>query len=71
MLPGFKQLFIFCFGDIRNFTDATENLQESVMLFVNKIGEIVHSIVDRFSGAANKNVGYEFLLVWKIHDDDH
>lgn len=70
MLPGTKSMFIFGFCDIRNFTDATEVLQEGVMLFVNEIGEIVHQIVDRYSGAANKNIGDAFLLVWKIEEDD-
>ena len=40
------------------------------MLFVNEIAEIVHSIVDRFSGAANKNIGDAFLLVWKYSDEE-
>ena len=40
------------------------------MLFVNEIGEIVHGIVDQFSGAANKNIGDAFLLVWKFLDED-
>lgn len=40
------------------------------MLFVNEIGHICHGIVDRYSGAANKNVGDAFLFVWKLHDDD-
>jgi class 3 adenylate cyclase len=70
MLPGNKAIFIFGFCDIRNFTDATEVLEEGVMLFVNEIGEIVHSIVNRFSGAANKNVGDAFLLVWKFEKED-
>lgn len=70
MLPGQKIIAIFGFCDIRNFTDATEVLQEGVMLFVNEIGEIVHGIVDQFSGAANKNIGDAFLLVWKFHEDD-
>lgn len=39
------------------------------MLFVNEIGEIVHGLVDQFSGAANKNIGDAFLLVWKFHDE--
>ena len=39
------------------------------MLFVNEIGEIVHGVVDRFQGAANKNIGDAFLLVWKFDDD--
>jgi hypothetical protein len=38
------------------------------MLFVNEIGEIVHGIVDKFSGAANKNIGDAFLLVWKFEE---
>lgn len=38
------------------------------MVFVNEIGEIVHGIVDKFSGAANKNIGDAFLLVWKFHE---
>ena len=36
------------------------------MVFVNEIGEIVHGIVDKYSGAANKNIGDAFLLVWKF-----
>jgi hypothetical protein len=40
------------------------------MLFVNEIGEIVHGVVDLYSGAANKNIGDAFLLVWKFSEDD-
>jgi class 3 adenylate cyclase len=40
------------------------------MAFVNEIGEIVHNIVDQFSGAPNKNIGDAFLLVWKFDDQD-
>jgi class 3 adenylate cyclase len=65
MLPGKKKCAVYGFCDIRNFTDATEVLQEDVMIFVNNIAEIVHSMVDRFQGAANKNIGDAFLLVWK------
>jgi hypothetical protein len=46
MLPGKKMMAIFGFCDIRNFEDATEVLQTGVMLFVNKIAEIVHATVD-------------------------
>lgn len=38
------------------------------MIFVNEIAEIVHGIVDHFSGSPNKNVGDAFLLVWKFED---
>ena len=40
------------------------------MLFVNEIAEIVHGIVDSYSGAANKNIGDAFLLVWKYPEED-
>ena len=39
------------------------------MLFVNEIGEIVHGVTDRYQGAANKNIGDAFLLVWKFDED--
>lgn len=59
---------VFGFCDIRNFTDATEVLQEEVMIFVNSIAEIIHTTTDKYIGAANKNIGDAFLLVWKIPD---
>lgn len=61
---------VFAFCDIRNFTDATEILQEEVMMFVNTIAEIVHSQADETLGAANKNVGDAFLIVWRVTSDD-
>ncbi|CAD8196829.1 unnamed protein product [Paramecium pentaurelia] len=71
MLPGKKVMAIFGFCDIRNFTDATEVLQQDVMVFVNEIAEIVHGVVDQFSGSANKNIGDAFLLVWKYAETDY
>lgn len=41
------------------------------MVFVNEIAEIVHGVVDQFSGSANKNIGDAFLLVWKFNDSDY
>jgi len=40
------------------------------MGFVNDIGEIVHGMVDKYSGSANKNIGDAFLLVWKYPKED-
>lgn len=68
-MPGYKTFAIFGFCDIRQFTDSTEILLEDVMVFVNTIAEIVHSSVDRYGGAANKNIGDAFLLVWKLLDE--
>jgi len=70
MIPGKKILAIFGFCDIRQFTDATEVLQEGVMVFVNEIAEIVHGTINEYSGAANKNIGDAFLLVWKFPEDE-
>ncbi|KAL4447395.1 hypothetical protein ABPG75_004614 [Micractinium tetrahymenae] len=66
MVPGRKVAAIFGFCDIRSFTDATEVLQEEVMEFVNSIAQIVHQEVALHGGAANKNIGDAFLLVWKL-----
>jgi class 3 adenylate cyclase len=62
-------LSIFGFCDVRNFTDTTECLQEEVMLFVNRIAHILHSIVVQCDGAVNKNIGDAFLLTWKLNPD--
>ena len=69
MLPGQKIIAIFGFCNILDFADATEVLQEGIMVFVNEISEIVHGMVDKFSGAANKNIGDAFLLVWKFPEE--
>lgn len=66
LIPGSKELAIFGFCDIRGFADATEALEQDVMLFVNQIAEIVHSTADHHQGASNKNLGEAFLMVWKL-----
>ncbi|KAL7552648.1 hypothetical protein ACHAWF_015882 [Thalassiosira exigua] len=66
---GRKIHSIFGFCDVRQFTDTTECLQEEVMLFVNRIAHVLHSIVVQCDGAANKNIGDAFLLTWKVGKD--
>lgn len=66
MIPGRKVEAIYAFCDIRNFADATEILQDQVMIFVNRIAGIVHSCIDEFFGSPNQNVGDAFLLVWRL-----
>jgi class 3 adenylate cyclase len=66
VLLALLQIAIFGFCDIRNFTDTTEVLQEEVMEYVNTIAHIVHTAVAARGGAANKNIGDAFLLVWKM-----
>ena len=60
---GAQVTAIFGFCDIRNFTDATEVLQEDIMEFVNSIAKIVHMEVSLHGGFPNKNIGDAFLLV--------
>uniref|UniRef100_A0A7S1KXF4 Guanylate cyclase domain-containing protein n=1 Tax=Alexandrium catenella TaxID=2925 RepID=A0A7S1KXF4_ALECA len=66
MIPGRRVEAIFGFCDIRNFTDATEVLQDQVMVFVNRIAGVVHSCIHEFFGSPNKNIGDAFLLVWRL-----
>lgn len=40
------------------------------MSYVNQIAEITHSMVDRYGGSANKNIGDAFLCVWKFPNPD-
>ena len=70
MVPGTKVVAIFGFCNIRHFSETTEVLEEQVLSFVNQIADIVHGVVDRFSGAPNKNIGDSFLCVWKFRDED-
>ena len=66
MVPGKKITSIYGFCDIRQFTDTTECLQEEVMVYVNRLGHIVHDCTHSYYGKANKNVGDAFLLSWKL-----
>jgi class 3 adenylate cyclase len=59
-------IFLFC--DIRQFTFATECLQEEVFVFTNRIAAVIHSICHSYGGAANKNIGDAFLLSWSLED---
>ena len=68
MLGGKKVVAIFGFCDIRAFSEITEVLKKDVMIFVNEVAEIVHSMVNEHQGAANKNIGEAFLLIWKLPD---
>jgi len=61
-------IFLFC--DIRQFTDATECLQEEVFVFTNRIAAVVHSICHSYGGSANKNVGDAFLVSWLLEDEN-
>lgn len=64
MIPGKRVDAIFGYCNIRNFAATTDVLEDEIMVFVNRIVDIVHSIVTEFYGSPNQNVGGAFLLVW-------
>lgn len=68
-MKGKKKSAIFMFCNIRDFDKINLALEEDTMLFVNEIADIVHSSVDRFKGAINKNIGDSFLSVWKFYNE--
>lgn len=70
MIAGNKVVAIFGFCDIREFTTLTNVLQERIIVLINEVADIVHGTTDKFQGAANKNIGNAFLLVWKFEDED-
>merc|ERR1719230_2429970 len=70
MVPGMKVECIIGIARIQDFSTATEVLQAKIMTFVNQIAEIVHGVVDEFHGAANKNNGDTFLLIWRTSGFD-
>lgn len=70
MVPGVRVECIIGISRIKDFSTATEVLQAKIMTFVNQIAEIVHGVVDEFHGAANKNNGDMFLIIWRLQDMD-
>mmetsp|Transcript_28443 Transcript_28443/g.45667 ORF Transcript_28443/g.45667 Transcript_28443/m.45667 type:complete len:1007 (+) Transcript_28443:35-3055(+) len=70
MIEGESVECIIGCARIQNFSAATEVLGGNVMAFVNRISEIVHGGVDEFHGAANKNNGDQYLIIWRTSDLD-
>jgi len=66
MISGVRVDCIIGMARVRNFSTATEVLQAKIMTFVNQIAEIVHGVVNEYHGAANKNYGEMFLIIWQI-----
>ena len=63
--PGRKLEAVFGYINICDFETVTEVLQDSIVLLVNQVAEIVHGIVDEFNGVVFKNTGSGFLVLWK------
>ena len=61
---------IWGFAIIHKFNETLQALEGQTMIYVNAIAQIVHSIVHQYGGAANKNIGNAFLLVWKLPGEE-
>jgi class 3 adenylate cyclase len=70
MIPGNRVECFIGSARVKDFGIFTEVLQGRVMAFVNQISEIVHGIADQYHGAANKNSGDAFLLIWRADKGD-
>jgi len=69
MIPGKTVNCILGMARIRNFSTANEVLKGSIMNFANQIAEIVHGVCNEYHGAANKNNGDSFLMIWQIEQE--
>ena len=67
-MPGERTYAIFGFCILDDFNETNEVLEETIMSYVNQVAEITHSVVDKYGGSANKNIGEAFVLVWKFHN---
>lgn len=65
---GNKVECVFGYISICDFETITEVLESKMILFVNQIAEIVHGIVDEFSGFTCRSTGDGFFVVWKIEN---
>ena len=70
LIKGQEVICLFGFCDIRGFVEINEKLGSGTLDFVNEVAKVVHSVVDRFAGSTNKNLGNNFLVVWKFHESE-
>lgn len=73
-VPGKKVYAIFGFAGINDFSHLLRNLDRDVMELINDVAKVVHNEVYRWglgsSGQCNKNLGANFLMVYRIGDVD-
>jgi len=66
MIPGRPVSCVLGLARIKNFSTNNEVLKGKIMNFANEIAEIVHGVTNEYHGAANKNNGDSFLLIWRM-----
>ena len=66
LIPGRKVNMIFSFCQIKQFSDITDCLHDEIIVFVNKIVQIIHECAKKWDGYPTKNQGDKYLLTWRI-----
>lgn len=57
---------IFSFCQIKQFSEITDCLHDEIIVFVNKIVQIIHECANVWDGYPTKNQGEKYLLTWRI-----
>jgi len=65
-IPGRKVNMIFSICSIRQFSETTEQLNEEIIVFVNKIVKIIHECAKRWNGVPSNNNGDRYFLTWHL-----
>eukprot|EP00927_Polykrikos_kofoidii_P071073 TRINITY_DN67406_c0_g1_i1.p1 TRINITY_DN67406_c0_g1~~TRINITY_DN67406_c0_g1_i1.p1 ORF type:complete len:1008 (+),score=163.09 TRINITY_DN67406_c0_g1_i1:421-3024(+) len=69
ILAGRSVEAVFAYCAIRDFDLVIEGLKDRVVLFVNRVAELVHGVANEYLGDPDKNLGNAFFLVWRLVDE--
>ncbi len=69
MLPGKRVDAVFVSIRITNFSTISAVLKDKVVIFINRVAEIVHGVGNEFHGVPNKSDGESSLMIWRLSED--
>ena len=71
-VPGQMVYALFAFAGINDFSNLLRALDREVMMLINDVAKVIHNEVYRWGfsdrGQCNKNLGANFLMVYRIGD---
>ena len=62
---------IFSFCQIKQFSEITDCLHDEIIVFVNKIVQIIHGCANKWDGQPTNNNGERYVLTWKLPTGEH
>ena len=65
-IPGRKVNMIFSFCQIKEFSEINDCLRDEIIVFVNKIVQIIHECAKKWDGHPTNNYGDRYVLTWKL-----